>query len=531
MPRLDPARLRQPWLLDQRRVRPADRLHGGQQLLAHPRIDAAPDLPGMAQAALIVHGHDQRAQVLVGPLSRQPADDHDLLLAAQLDLQPVPAAAAGLVGAEPALGHDPLQSLLGRRLREVDALAHDVGGVAHQPVGPQHPAQQVLAVLERHVHQRSPLEVQQVEDHVGHGDRLTLLAGQRWRIRIGPAGGHLQCPQPGLLLQPAERRPALLVEGDHLAVHDRLFGIDPRRGAGQVREVGGGIDAVARPDARPAAADHGLDPVAVPLDLVQPVIVVEGGIGQGGHHGRHEVGLAFLAGLRQVRRHVRAGWRLLEARRHAVLDLVVGAAGLDAGREVLGIPAIDRRLVALLDEQPLLALVAPAAAAAGADDGVATAQPLPEEAELQLARPDGARRVVGLLRLEGAPVPDDDVAGAVLAVRDHALEVEVLDRVVLGAHRQPLLVGIQGRPLGHRPADEDAIHLQPGVVVEGGGPMTLHHEAPAAIANLARLRLGGAREVALGPIALERHRFDDAIPGWHAACGPVAGARPTPALR
>ena len=191
------------------------------------RIDAAAHLAGVAQAAIVVDGHDQRAQVLVGPLPGQPPHDHDLLLAAQLDLQPVPAAAPGLVRAEPALGHDPLQSLLGGRLREVDALAHDVRGVAHQPIGPQHAAQQVLAVLERDVDERSPVEVQQVEDHVGHAGSPPLLARSARAHPDRPAGWPSPAAQPGLLLQPAERRPALLVEGDHLAVHDRLLGIDP----------------------------------------------------------------------------------------------------------------------------------------------------------------------------------------------------------------------------------------------------------------------------------------------------------------
>ena len=50
------------------------------------------------------------------------------------------------------------------------------------------------------------------------------------------------------------------------------------------------------------------------------------------------------------------------------------------------------------------------------------------------------------------------------------------------------------------------------------------HNSTFAIADGARLRFGRAREVALGPIALERHRSDDAIPGWHAACGSVASA-------
>ena len=56
------------------------------------------------------------------------------------------------------------------------------------------------------------------------------------------------------------------------------------------------------------------------------------------------------------------------------------------------------------------------------------------------------------LRLPGAPVPDDDVAGAVLLGGDDALEVEVLDRVVLDVDGHPPDGRVEGRALGHGPA-------------------------------------------------------------------------------
>src|SRR5688572_32346656 len=101
---------------------------------------------------------------------------------------------------------------------------------------------------------------------------------------------------------------------------------------------------------------------------------------------------------------------------------------------VLGVPSVDRRDVALVDDQPLLAVVVAAAPAAGADDREAPADLLAVQDELDLARAQGLRRAGGLrLRLEIAPVPDDDVAGSVLHGGNDALEVELLDRGVLGA--------------------------------------------------------------------------------------------------
>jgi hypothetical protein len=38
-----------------------------------------------------------------------------------------------------------------------------------------------------------------------------------------------------------------------------------------------------------------------------------------------------------------------------------------------------------------------------------------------------------------AAVPDDDPAGAVVAFGDHALEVAVVERVILDAHGEPLV--------------------------------------------------------------------------------------------
>ena len=47
-----------------------------------------------------------------------------------------------------------------------------------------------------------------------------------------------------------------------------------------------------------------------------------------------------------------------------------------------------------------------------------------------------------------AAVPQDHRAGAVVAGGDHRLEVEVLDRVVLGVDREALLAGSRLGPRG-----------------------------------------------------------------------------------
>ena len=133
------------------------------------------------------------------------------------------------------------------------------------------------------------------------------------------------------------------------------------------------------------------------------------------------------------------------------------------------------------------------------------------ELELELAVGDRGRGVDRRrLRLPGAPVPDDDVAGAVLLGRDDALEVEVLDRVVLDVDGHPADVRVEGQALGDGPGDEDARDLEAEVVVEAGGAVALDDEAARADrargAGLGgRRRLRGLREVALAAVFLEGH--------------------------
>ena len=170
---------------------------------------------------------------------------------------------------------------------------------------------------------------------------------------------------------------------------------------------------------------------------------------------------------------------------------------------VLGIPAADRGLVLLLQHEPSLAAIV----GIGPDDRVSAVEALAaqDELDLALAKADAGGRLAWL-GLPGSPVPDDDVSPAVLLRRDDALEVEVLDRVVLGAHRQAADLRVEGRPLRDGPADEDAVDLEAEVVVQRRRAMPLNGEAAAALDDLVRGRLGSPPEVALAPIFLQWHR-------------------------
>ena len=90
--------------------------------------------------------------------------------------------------------------------------------------------------------------------------------------------------------------------------------------------------------------------------------------------------------------------------------------------------------------------------------------------------------------LTGSQVPRSQVStllGTVLAVRDGALEVGVVDRVVFDMGGDVLDGGIERRPLAHRPAPQHAVVLQAEVIVQAGAMrlVLLHHEHRFAIAR------------------------------------------------
>ena len=82
--------------------------------------------------------------------------------------------------------------------------------------------------------------------------------------------------------------------------------------------------------------------------------------------------------------------------------------------------------------------------------------------------------------------------------------------MIFGAHRQPLVARIKARPLGHRPAQQNAVQLQPQVVMQARGIMLLN-EVGKSFARRGFLgrRLRRLAEIAFSFVLFEGHnRFE-----------------------
>src|SRR5262249_34462720 len=100
---------------------------------------------------------------------------------------------------------------------------------------------------------------------------------------------------------------------------------------------------------------------------------------------------------------------------------------------------------------------------------------------------------------------DLDGAGAVLALRDLAVERRVLERVILDVHRERTCARLERDALRHRPRRQRAVPLETKVVVEPAGVVPLHDEDRFLPPLLAAERLGGLLRVALPAVVLEGH--------------------------
>ena len=104
-------------------------------------------------------------------------------------------------------------------------------------------------------------------------------------------------------------------------------------------------------------------------------------------------------------------------------------------------------------------------------------QSLALEGELEIAL---RQRLLGGLRSLGLPiaaVPQHDRAAAILTLGDRPFEVAIIERMIFDLDRKPLVMRVERRPFGHSPGFENAIQLEPQIVVQAGGVVLLDDEA------------------------------------------------------
>ena len=115
-------------------------------------------------------------------------------------------------------------------------------------------------------------------------------------------------------------------------------------------------------------------------------------------------------------------------------------------------------------------------------------------------------------QLVRAAIPDLDGPGAVLAGRDRALEVAVLERMILDVNGEMPLAAPQRNALRHRPARQRAVSLETKVVVQPTSVVALDDEAGLRRTPLLRAeRLGRLPGAALPAVFVERHLWIVAI--------------------
>src|SRR5258708_3430284 len=121
------------------------------------------------------------------------------------------------------------------------------------------------------------------------------------------------------------------------------------------------------------------------------------------------------------------------------------------------------------------------------------------------------------LRIVGFPVaaiPKLHGAATILALRNGAFEIAIIERVIFHLHREALVARIERRPLRDRPGFEDAVELQPEIIMQACRIMLLNHEAPLLRRLNRRIAAGlrGLFEIALFSIGGEVSQRHDQIP-------------------
>src|SRR5258708_26973488 len=188
--------------------------------------------------------------------------------------------------------------------------------------------------------------------------------------------------------------------------------------------------------------------------------------------------------------------------------------------------------IAFLDQEPsLLTRFAAVLAAVCSHQRPAALELIAVEPELEMSLFVACDRISA-----GNPrpaIPHHHRAGPVLVGRDDALEAAVFERMVFDVDREPLVLRIETRALGYRPAQQHAAELEPEVVMQAARSVLLDHERQRLRLGVhdPPARLGGQAEVALFTVALQAQwtpTLAASLANSAAALPPKAGAQFAP---
>src|SRR6266513_187455 len=334
---------------------------------------------------------------------RGVADDHEVLPPPAFQLDPAFRAARN-VDRLCLLAHQPFETELARVFEHLLHLAREILAVAHGRI--LIPFQRLFQSLPAFA-QRQPAQIQAVEKRgIAHEiDALRVLAFVERALQRLEAGA------------------SVVAQHDNFAVEPGVVEFPFLQGLDQPRQLRRPVLPRAREQPHLAAGQTRQQAIAVVLDLVDPVAVHRRRADQCGELRRDEPG--------------EPAFRRARGRRRLALH------ALRRFQRDLGLVPAARVLVAPLDEQPLLV--------PHTGKRPRAVQLLAFEPETQSTLPQRRFRIA----VPGDPqaaIPQQHFSGAILLLGNHAFELAVLERMVLGLHGKTLFARVEARPLRRRRA-------------------------------------------------------------------------------
>ncbi len=165
------------------------------------------------------------------------------------------------------------------------------------------------------------------------------------------------------------------------------------------------------------------------------------------------------------------------------------------------VPRTAGFVVFALDQQPVVVTIV--GAAAHPDEMPAAVQFLAVQIENKMALGVAAVRIA--VGCPGSAVPDHHRAAAVFAFGDGAFESVVFDGMILDVNGETFVVGVKARAARDRPALHHAVELKAQIVVQPPGRMFLNDVAVPVARSFSAARLRRNAELSLFAVGFERH--------------------------